>query len=244
MSKEILFMSMSQDEVIRLQSKLLANQNCYNAKLFISKQLGIDANSIMLYHKCLRLNDPSQFPTQTNILNYSVSLTKVRASIIIQDEFKQIILTVSNNCSIYALKILVKKETNIKEENQFISHNGRFLKEESHLFELIDSKEESKCIDSQLTTSSSPNTIEFLLFTKKKSNTNREQSKSTICLSSRLSINMDFSFNKIKRVLKHKYDMSAPPFREVKDGLSWICYCKNPLCVLYSKMFTVNKGIA
>jgi hypothetical protein len=168
----------------------------------------------------------------------------VRASVIIQDEFKQIILTVSNNCSIFALKILIKKEANIKEENQFISHNGRFLKEETHLFELIDSKEESKYIESQLTTSSSPNTIEFLLFTKKKSNTTREKAKTTLCLSSRLSINMDFSFNKIKRVVKHKYDVSAPAYREVKDGLSWICYCKNTVCELYSKMFTANKGIA
>jgi hypothetical protein len=48
-----------------------------------------------------------------------------------------------------------------------------------------------------------------------------------------LSLGIDFTFNTIKNVKKVNWKEDAPWFREISDGLSWICYCMNPKCMAF-----------
>ena len=40
-----------------------------------------------------------------------------------------------------------------------------------------------------------------------------------------ISLGIDFTFNTIKNVKKVNWKEDAPWFREISDGLSWMCYC-------------------
>jgi hypothetical protein len=53
---------------------------------------------------------------------------------------------------------------------------------------------------------------------------NLESSTST---GERLSLGMNFSFNVVKDVRKVKWKKEAPWYREISDGFSWVCYCRN-----------------
>ena len=57
-----------------------------------------------------------------------------------------------------------------------------------------------------------------------------------------LSLGIDFTFNTIKNVKKVNWKEDAPWYREISDGLSWICYCQNPKCLAYKQMVVINKG--
>jgi hypothetical protein len=59
----------------------------------------------------------------------------------------------------------------------------------------------------------------------------------------KFSIGIDLSFNLMKNISKIKYSEEAPNYREAKDGLNLICYCRNDLCEICNEMFLVNLGI-
>ena len=50
-------------------------------------------------------------------------------------------------------------------------------------------------------------------------------SKADLSQSFQVSLGIDFTFNTIKNVKKVNWKEDAPWFREISDGLSWICYC-------------------
>lgn len=45
---------------------------------------------------------------------------------------------------------------------------------------------------------------------------------------------VDFTFNTIKNIKKVNWDGKAPWYREISDGLCWLCYCKNASCEAYN----------
>jgi hypothetical protein len=47
----------------------------------------------------------------------------------------------------------------------------------------------------------------------------------TLNNSFQVSLGIDFTFNTIKNVKKVSWKEDAPWYREITDGLSWICYC-------------------
>lgn len=57
-----------------------------------------------------------------------------------------------------------------------------------------------------------------------------------------VSLGIDFTFNTIKNVKKVNWKEDAPWYREITDGLSWICYCQNPKCFAFKQMVVINKG--
>lgn len=42
-----------------------------------------------------------------------------------------------------------------------------------------------------------------------------------------VSLGIDFTFNTIKNVKKVTWKQDAPWFREITDGMCWLCYCQN-----------------
>ncbi len=57
-----------------------------------------------------------------------------------------------------------------------------------------------------------------------------------------MSLGIDFTFNTIKNVKKVGWKEDAPWYREISDGLSWLCYCHNPKCLAYKQLVVINKG--
>jgi len=58
----------------------------------------------------------------------------------------------------------------------------------------------------------------------------------------KLNLGIDFSFNSIKNVKKSDWKATAPWYRAVSDGLSWICYCRNQECTINNQVFIINRG--
>jgi len=56
-----------------------------------------------------------------------------------------------------------------------------------------------------------------------------------------VSLGIDFTFNTIKNVKKVGWKEDAPWYREISDGLCWICYCQNPKCAAFKQMVVVNR---
>ena len=57
-----------------------------------------------------------------------------------------------------------------------------------------------------------------------------------------VSLGIDFTFNTIKNVKKVAWKEDAPWYREISDGLCWLCYCQNERCPASKQLVVVNKG--
>jgi hypothetical protein len=54
-----------------------------------------------------------------------------------------------------------------------------------------------------------------------------------ISQSFQVSLGIDFTFNTIKNVKKVNWKDDAPWYREISDGMCWLCYCQNPKCLAH-----------
>lgn len=57
-----------------------------------------------------------------------------------------------------------------------------------------------------------------------------------------VSLGIDFTFNTIKNVKKVTWKQDAPWYREITDGMCWLCYCQNQRCIAYKQLVVINKG--
>lgn len=62
---------------------------------------------------------------------------------------------------------------------------------------------------------------------------NSNNNKQDLQSSFQVSLGIDFTFNTIKNVKKVNWKEDAPWYREITDGLSWICYCQNSKCFAF-----------
>ena len=59
----------------------------------------------------------------------------------------------------------------------------------------------------------------------------------------KVSLSMDFTFNKLRSVKKISHKASEKPwYEETKPGLNWFAYCMNVRCIINQKLFALNKG--
>jgi len=64
----------------------------------------------------------------------------------------------------------------------------------------------------------------------------------SISQSFQVSLGIDFTFNTIKNVKKVAWKDDAPWYREISDGLCWLCYCHNAKCPAHKQLVVINKG--
>lgn len=57
-----------------------------------------------------------------------------------------------------------------------------------------------------------------------------------------MSLGIDFTFNTIKNVKKVAWKEDAPWYREISDGMCWLCYCQNAKCPANKQLVVINKG--
>lgn len=63
-----------------------------------------------------------------------------------------------------------------------------------------------------------------------------------ISQSFQVSLGIDFTFNTIKNVKKVAWKEDAPWYREISDGMCWLCYCQNTKCPANKQLVVINKG--
>jgi hypothetical protein len=150
------------------------------------------------------------------------------------ENISKIKLEVFSICSIYIIKDILMKndELKIKNASEIILYNYENpLNDNDIIFKII---EENKIIESdkinqkninQNEASEKPLVLKMIKKGKKK-----------------FAIGIDLTFNSMKNISKVKYSNEAPNYREAKDGLNLLCYCRNDLCELCNEMFLVNLG--
>jgi len=135
-------------------------------------------------------------------------------------------------CSIINLKTIIEQTTHIPISDQTLSYNGVVMSNDKQLIDYNlkdpeDSANISTIEEANATTTSRP--FEISLFVRKG-------------VKGKLSLGIDFTFNTIKNVKKVTWKKTAPWYREVSDGLSWFCYCRNAKCSIANELFIINKG--
>ena len=131
-------------------------------------------------------------------------------------------------CNVIDLKATIEKHTKISSLDQTLRYNGVTMENDKILADYnLKDPEDFNPEDASTTTISRP--FEISLFIRK-----GERSK--------LRFGIDFSFNIIKDVKKMGWKESAPWYRELSDGLSWFCYCRNAKCEIADQLFIIHKG--
>ena len=158
---------------------------------------------------------------------------------IFKNEIEKIILNIPITCSIYMLKKLIFEKLKIKnvdlknyklygvgfidsENIKFINKamtNKKFT-DELLIYDIMKYyMEPNKCV----------NKILNLILIEK--------------TSEQCSIGLDFRFNLLRNFQKlENYDLNAPSYRNVSDGLNLFIYCLNEKCSHFNNYFTVCKG--
>ena len=164
---------------------------------------------------------------QLRLFNRVIPLRIVRP----EPELSDIVIKMYPCSCIHKLKGIIEKQTGIPVSDQTLSYNGIMMEDSKLLVDYNikdpdDTMNISSNEEANATTTSRPFEIHL--------NVRR--------LKGKLALGIDFSFNSIKNVKKTNWKPTAPPHREVTDGLSWICYCRNLACPISNEMFIVNRG--
>ena len=214
---------------------ILPQETIYEIKNRIQKLKGI-----AIEQQVLTISGSNQFiKDQTKLcdipqlVSASIKVLKLQVYykmitlLIIQGKSKSDLKIKTYPCSsISEVKSIIEKHTGISSLIQTLSYNGVIMENDKILadYNLKDSEDYSMEDANSTTTLSRP--FEICLFVRK-----GEKSK--------ISLGIDFSFNIIKDVKKMGWKSSAPWYRELSDGLSWFCYCRNLKCNIADELFKV-----
>jgi hypothetical protein len=209
-------------------------------RIYGIKSFHVDQQMLSLPHETERLVDEiklSEIPEFIGGKKIALKLTifyKMIALRIIRPESfaTDLVMKIYPCCTVISLKGIVEKHTNIPIADQSLSYNSVTLANEKMLFDYNlkdpeDSMNFTSIEEANMTTTSRP--FEINLFVRKE-------------VKGKLSLRIDFSFNTIKNVKKVKWKENAPKHREVTDGMSWFCYCRNIKCEIANELFIVNRG--
>jgi len=228
--KEFLLPGISMTETIQQIKK----------RIFEQKGFAIEQQMLTVPKMLERLDDNSRLADIYNLTSMPKKVLKLRVyykmiplRVIQPGQFaNDLIIKTYPCCSVHNLKKIIEKHTTISSNDQTLSYNGVIMNNEKLLIDYNlkdpeDSLNISTIEEANATTTSRP--FEVSLFVRK-----GERSK--------LSLGIDFSFNIIKNVKKVGWKDSAPWYREVSDGLSWLCYCRNAKCDIANELFIVHRG--
>ena len=149
-----------------------------------------------------------------------------------EDCSDDLLLKVFPCSSVLNLKRAIETYAKLPATDQTLSYNGVIMANDKLLIDYNlkdpeDGLNQSSLEEANATTTSRP--FEIHLFCRKNPR-------------GKLALGIDFSFNAIKEVRKVSWTPAAPSYREVTDGVSWFCYCRNARCPIANELFIVNKG--
>ena len=171
---------------------------------------------------------------QNRIKLYMMLFTRmIPIKIIRPDSFSNdLIFKTYPGCTIFKLKSIIQESSQIPIEDQNLTYNSVSMMNDKALmdYNIRDPEENlnnSNLEEVNITTTTRP--FEITLVVKKNSK-------------GKFNLGIDFSFNTIKNVKKISWKYRAPWFREVTDGFSLFCYCRNSKCKIANELFIINRG--
>lgn len=205
------------------------------------KSFSVDQQILSLHNSQERLSDETRleeipaFALGNKVeLKLTIFYKMIALRIIRQDPYaNDLVMKTYPCCSVNSLKATIEKHTGIPVDEQSLSYNSVTMANDKLLIDYNlkdpgDSMIFSNIEEANMTTTSRP--FEISLFVRKEKK-------------GKLDLRIDFSFNTIKNVKKVKWKEDAPKYREVTDGMSWFCYCRNLKCDIVHNLFIVNRGI-
>lgn len=155
-----------------------------------------------------------------------------------QNNIDKVILNVTENASVFMLKHLLRKKLQIPIEEIGLMEKSKqkYLSDEDLVrdFQRVSTAQMEKtqaCTSSVFslnTNCESANRIDDIILVRKTKKS--------------FSIGLDLTFAAMNNIKKIKFDEDAPNYREVSDGMSLFCYCKNPSCKIKGQMFVKKVG--
>ncbi|MDR3549361.1 MAG: ubiquitin-like protein [Candidatus Pacebacteria bacterium] len=213
--------------------------------IFLMKNIAVEQQRLALPHDVSSLADSARLDslydaTAEHAPSFELKLAKrqVQLKILRPGGSGDLSLRTYPYCSVARLKQIIRRHIETPEKDQVLSYNGTPMSDERFLID-YNIKEEpgdamnlSSAEESNVTATSRPFEIHLHLHVSSKVAFDK----------GKLSLGIDFSFNAIKNVKKSDWKPTAPAYREVTDGLSWICYCRNAECRIANEMFIVGRG--
>eukprot|EP00826_Nyctotherus_ovalis_P011959 TRINITY_DN13118_c0_g1_i11.p1 TRINITY_DN13118_c0_g1~~TRINITY_DN13118_c0_g1_i11.p1 ORF type:complete len:370 (+),score=88.07 TRINITY_DN13118_c0_g1_i11:121-1230(+) len=215
------------------------NDTVYQVKKKIHELKGfsVDQQMLLLPHEEERLDDKLKVSSIHSLMSAPKRTLKLRVfykmiSLLIKRQGQtesDLIVKTYPCCSVLELKITIQKHTAIAYGDQTLSYNGVIMNNDKALIDYNLKDSEDLLFEGSSATTTLSRPFEILLFVRKGNK-------------GKLNLGIDFSFNIIKNVRKVEMKKTAPWYRELSDGLSWLCYCRNAKCEIADELFIVHKG--
>jgi hypothetical protein len=232
-------------------------------KIYISKTLKIEKENISIF-SCTSesINNTRGLPDNLNIIeskdnlslfvnkelktfyykiNSGVALVNLIVEIDIDNNKRDLNLSISGNCSIYMLKYNLSEGLSISKNNIELKNekNNNIYNDEQFLSdvysEFINYLEDINDVNS--CSSEDDNSFH---------NQENNQPVFKIILIQKLlktkSKGINFFFNYMNEINKFRFQDIAPEYREASDGINIIFYCNNLKCKIYNDMFIYKLG--
>ena len=179
--------------------------------------------------------------SKDSILYYKICDYNQKVMIdIFQNKIEKIILNIPICCSVYMLKFLILMKLKVKNLDIIKNYNlygAGFL-----------DRQKLQCLNRATTNKKFEDNN--LIYDIMKYYFNPQNCSDKILnliliekTSEQCSMGLDFRFNILKNFKKlEHYDLNAPSFRNVSDGMNLFIYCLNKSCKLYNNYFTICKG--
>lgn len=191
------------------------------------------------------------------MLYFSLSPTQHKIRIdFFNHNIEKMIFDVSSQCSVYLLKHMISQKTSylISKENQILYSAGLVL-DSSQGNSNINQNLVNKMYLIKSATShklSDETTVNQIInyYNEKNCKENNSNVRDSYIINlifaeknkDKYQIGLDFSFNIMRTSNKINFDVSAPEYREVSDGLNLFSYCYNSNCAIFKEMFTAPIG--
>lgn len=164
------------------------------------------------------------------------------------NNINKIKLEVLSTCSVYILKekIMQNKELKIEKRSEIILMINEINLDDNEIISEIYKDNSNKINDNQRGNSNRSNNNQN--FNSFGNENDADFAKKVLKMKiikkgkKKFSIGINLNFNSLKNISKIKYCEEAPNYREAKDGLNLLCYCRNEECEINDEMFVINQG--
>ena len=210
--------------------------NVFDIKIRLYKEFKIRADSFHLEQSNETLRDDVVIDiTACSMLQIKRSSTVVQVKVSIDTEgFENAIIDTFDCCSIKMVKYFLSLKTDLLISSMVIASSDKIESEGTFMNEiennLMPTEPFSTSISEISAKSFSPidkPVITLNLLIKR---------------NNKFKFGLDFAFNSLNDISQTSFDLSAPSFREISDGMSMLFTCSYRKCSIYQQLFSIHIG--
>ena len=205
------------------------------SRIAMAKKLPFEQIQLSLHKTSIILADDINIKSikdikNNQILSLDLNLHIKNISVRVRTPNNYIFLTLPPLYTVFKLKEYLQGKAMISASNQILTYNGIVLEDNKLVSDYVTKNNDDAAYMSEESNITSTSRSHDIILSMRKIDKQK------------FSLGINLSFNSIKLVNKTSWKQSAPWYREVTDGASWICYCYNPDCSIFNQMFIVKKG--